>query len=192
MRFTLGFVLVSLASAPSLLAQSEGYRLLFPADSVTIAEADQRAISNFIADHIVEATCTINGIAVDALDGFRFESPQFDFTAPDPWIFGPAGAQLSTRQDTALCALLGRIDYPVGVIAGDRSLDPVGYWLLPGANDGRVSVASTRIEGIADHITLHVTHTMMMRNPEVIRQTLAFLRQGRFERSTSALPRTPA
>ena len=44
MRFTLGLVLVSLASTPSLLAQSEGYRLLFPADSVTIAETDQRAI----------------------------------------------------------------------------------------------------------------------------------------------------
>jgi hypothetical protein len=98
-------------------------------------------------------------------------------------MFGPAGAQLTTTQDAALCALLGEIDYPVGVIAGDRTLDPVGYWLLPGANDGRVSVARTRIEGIADHLTLHVTHTLMMRSPEVIRQTIAFLRQGRFERA---------
>jgi hypothetical protein len=103
-------------------------------------------------------------------------------TYPYRLMFGPAGAQLTTQQDVALCALLGEIDYPVGVIAGDRTLDPVGYWLLPGANDGRVSVARTRIEGIADHLTLHVTHTLMMRSPEVIRQTVAFLRLGRFER----------
>ena len=114
-------------------------------------------------------------------------------TYPYRLFFGPAGAQLGTAQDAALCDLLGTIDYPVGVIAGDRALDPVGYLLLPGANDGRVSVARTRIDGIADHITLHVTHAMMMRNPEVIRQALAFLREGRFERSpTSAPPRTPA
>lgn len=113
-------------------------------------------------------------------------------TYPYRLYFGPAGAQLGTAQDTALCDLLGAIDYPVGVIAGDRALDPVGYLLLPGPNDGRVSVARTRIDGIADHITLHVTHTMMMRNPAVIRQTLAFLERGRFERPISAPPRTPA
>lgn len=106
-------------------------------------------------------------------------------TYPYRLFFGPAGAQLTTSQDETLCALLGEIDYPVGVIAGDRALDPVGYLLLPGANDGRVSVARTRTPGIADHITLHVTHAMMMRNAEVIRQTLAFLREGRFERPTS-------
>jgi hypothetical protein len=98
-------------------------------------------------------------------------------------VFGPAGAQLTTQQGLALCALLGTIDYPVGVIAGDRSLDPVAYWLLPGANDGRVAVARTRIDGITDHLTLHVTHTLMVRSPKVIRQTIAFLRQGRFERA---------
>lgn len=103
-------------------------------------------------------------------------------TYPYRLFFGPAGAQLTTAQDETLCALLGGIDYPVGVIAGDRALDPVGYLLLPGANDGRVSVARTRTPGIADHLTLHVTHAMMMRNAEVIRQTLAFLRQGRFAR----------
>ncbi len=113
-------------------------------------------------------------------------------TYPYRLFFGPAGAQLTTSQDATLCTLLGRIDYPVGVIAGDRALDPVGYLLLPGANDGRVSVARTRIDGIADHLTLHATHTRMMRNPHVIGQTLAFLRDGRFERATSVPPRTPA
>lgn len=113
-------------------------------------------------------------------------------TYPYRLFFGPAGAQLTTSQGAALSELLGMIDYPVGVIAGDRALDPFGYLLLPGANDGRVSVASTRIDGIADHITLHVTHTMMMRNPQVMRQTLAFLRAGRFERPASTALRPPS
>jgi hypothetical protein len=37
-------VLISLAGADAMLAQVEGFRLLFPADSTTIAEDDQRAI----------------------------------------------------------------------------------------------------------------------------------------------------
>jgi hypothetical protein len=36
--------LISLAGADAMLAQVEGYRILFPADSTTITEADQQAI----------------------------------------------------------------------------------------------------------------------------------------------------
>ena len=97
-------------------------------------------------------------------------------------VFGPAGAQLVTCPDTALRAVLGTVDYPLGVIAGDRSLDPISSWLLlPGPDDGRVSVERTKVAGMADHIVLHATHPLMMRNAEVIRQTLHFLRHGRFE-----------
>ncbi|UFN48712.1 alpha/beta hydrolase [Roseomonas sp. OT10] len=97
-------------------------------------------------------------------------------------FFGPAGAQLVTCPEASLRAALGPVDYPLGVIAGDRSLDPIASWLLlPGPNDGRVCVARTRVEGMADHLVLHVTHTLMMRHPEVIRQTLHFLRHGRFD-----------
>ena len=63
MRFTLGLVLVSLASTPSLLAQSEGYRLLFPADSVTIAETDQRAIFDQLG-YVVSA----DGTSLEVVD----------------------------------------------------------------------------------------------------------------------------
>jgi hypothetical protein len=94
--------------------------------------------------------------------------------------FGPAGGELITRRPDKLKAALGPVDYPVGVIAGDRSIDPLSSLLLPGANDGKVSVAATHVEGEADHIVLHTTHTLMMRNPEVIRHTQHFLRHGSF------------
>ena len=35
-------------------------------------------------------TSTLDGQAVADLGSYRFESPQFSFKAPDPWIFSPA------------------------------------------------------------------------------------------------------
>jgi pimeloyl-ACP methyl ester carboxylesterase len=94
--------------------------------------------------------------------------------------FGPAGGQIGTRRDAHLRAVLGVVDFPLGVIAGDRTLYPVSWLLISGANDGRVSVARTKAAGMAGHLTIHATHTFMMRNAAVIRQSLAFLREGRF------------
>ena len=96
--------------------------------------------------------------------------------------FGPAGQQLGTDPKGGLSQLLGIIDYPVGVIAGDRALDPLG-WLLPRPNDGRVSVDRTHVGGITGHVTVHATHALMVRNAGVIRHTIHFLRHGRFDAS---------
>ena len=97
-------------------------------------------------------------------------------------VYGPAGMQLTTRQSAALVALLGRVDYPLGIIAGRRSFDPLGWLVLPKPNDGRVSVERTKLEGMADHIILPVTHTFLTHDPIVIEQTYAFLMEGRFRR----------
>ncbi len=98
-------------------------------------------------------------------------------------VFGPAGAQLGTRRDAATAALLAKpLECEVGIIAGTRSLDPAGWLALPKPNDGKVSVASTRLEGMADHLVLPATHTFLMRHPAVIAATLDFLRDGHFQR----------
>jgi hypothetical protein len=54
-------------------------------------EISQRDFSNFIMDHVTALDFTVDGQAVDIFGRYRVESDQFDFTAPTPWIFGPAG-----------------------------------------------------------------------------------------------------
>ena len=95
-------------------------------------------------------------------------------------FFGPAGQQLVTRRDASIEALLPAIDYPVGIIAGDRSIYPMGAALLPRPHDGRVSVANTKIDGMTDHMIISTTHPWLVRNDQAIEQTLAFLKGGKF------------
>jgi pimeloyl-ACP methyl ester carboxylesterase len=98
-------------------------------------------------------------------------------------FFGPAGQQLGTQRDAAIEALFPPVDYPVGIIAGNRSIDPVAGMMLPKPHDGRVSVANSRLEGMADHVVVASSHPWLVRNGEAIAQTIAFLRDGSFRRT---------
>jgi pimeloyl-ACP methyl ester carboxylesterase len=95
------------------------------------------------------------------------------------WINGPAGAQLGTGADS-LPLQLGPADFDVGIITGNRSINLLLSQLIPGPDDGKVSVARARLEGMRDFLVMPYSHPFIMRREAVIKQTLHYLRHGRF------------
>lgn len=101
-----------------------------------------------------------------------------------PWklfkcINGPAGGELGTGPDS-LPNRLGPVDFDLGVIAGNRSINWINSTMIEGPDDGKVSVERTKVAGMKEHVVFRVTHPMMMKNRAVIDATLRFLATGSF------------
>jgi pimeloyl-ACP methyl ester carboxylesterase len=95
------------------------------------------------------------------------------------WLNGPAGKELGTDAGS-LPNTLGKIDFELGVIAGTTSVNLMLSLYLPNPDDGKVSVESTKIEGMRDFISLPVSHPYIMKDEEAIAQIIHFLKQGQF------------
>ena len=74
--------------------------------------------------------------------------------------------ELSNREGAVCRTLPVPRGFEIGVVAGD--------------DDGKVSIESTKLDGIADHVVVHARHVFIMFLPETRRQILAFLDTGRF------------
>ncbi len=107
--------------------------------------------------------------AVDALG----KVPGFD------WVHGPAGRQLGKGVESVPLRL-GPVDFELGVVAGNRTIDPITSSVLEAPDDGRVSVADTHVEGMKDFVVVDHSHAFMMRMQRTIDLTLAFLANGAF------------
>lgn len=107
--------------------------------------------------------------AVDDLDGV----PGFD------WLNGPAGHQLG-KGEASVPLALGPVDFELGVIAGNRTIDPITSAVLDNPDDGKVSVEDTKIDGMDDFVIVEHSHAFMMRMQQPIELTKKFLRTGSF------------
>jgi pimeloyl-ACP methyl ester carboxylesterase len=107
--------------------------------------------------------------------------------ARTPWfnrLVGPAAAELNTAAD-ALPARLPPIKPAVGVLAGRKSWNPLFSAILPGEDDGKVSIRRTILPEMKDFMVIGANHTTILFSAEVRRQILHFLQSGRFRRDTS-------
>lgn len=96
----------------------------------------------------------------------------------------PAADQLGTSAD-APPRRLGPPIFEAGIIAGTRTMNPWLSLRIPGPDDGKVSVASAKLEGARDFLILPVSHVFIMQHGLAIEQTLHFLRHGHFAEQTS-------
>lgn len=97
------------------------------------------------------------------------------------WINGPAGGQLGTDSESILKSL-GTPDYEVGIITGDKTVNPFLSLMIPGKDDGKVSVESAKLQGMKDFLVVHKTHPFIMNDKKVLKQITAFLKNGVFDR----------
>lgn len=92
------------------------------------------------------------------------------FTPFVEWVLEPID-ELRTDSTATVRRLPPMRGLTVGVIAGRQ--------------DGKVSVEETHVPGETAHLVVDANHAFIMRDDDVIRQTLAFLREGRFTQTAT-------
>jgi len=187
---------------------SEGYRVInqgYASAEQPIAQSASTAINRALAgcgpsDQYHFVTHSLGGILVRqyAADHPEFRPGRVVMLGPpnqgsevvdklrgNHWvsaIAGPAFHELSVDPAHSVPKSLGAVRFELGVIAGDRSVNWLLSTQLPGRDDGKVSVDSTRVEGMTDHVVLHTTHPFMTHNTRVLRQASFFLKHGKFQK----------
>lgn len=105
----------------------------------------------------------------------------------DTWwmqMAGPTALALSTDEKSFPNSIADPY-YPVGIIAG-VSDDSSNEDILPGPDDGLVTVESTKVNNMTDFIVIESSHWRLRYDREVAGQTIAFLRYGKFEKENEA------
>ena len=97
------------------------------------------------------------------------------------WLSGPAGQALGTGEESIPDKLLP-VDMEIGIIAGNKSINPGFSKLIEGPNDGKVSVARSTLDEMSDFMVVPATHTFIMRHPVVLHQAQYFLKNGKFQK----------
>ncbi len=98
-------------------------------------------------------------------------------------VLGPTAERLGTDPES-LPSQFGPVDFELGVITGESSHNPFFSRLIPGGDDGKVSVESAQTPGMSDFLVVPYGHTFIMFHRPVIDQTIHFLEHGSFVHPT--------
>ena len=105
------------------------------------------------------------------------------------WYFqfaGPAVHSLSSNGSEFLSSLK-RPYYNLGVIAGIKE-NSYNDHILPGPDDGLVTVESAKVDGMSDFIAMNnISHTQMRYDSDVAAQVIHFLNHGKFAKTEDNL-----
>ena len=94
---------------------------------------------------------------------------------------GPGARQLG-KDEYSIIPSLKPLKLEVGVITGDLSLNPIFSSMLPGPDDGMVTVDGARLPEMKDFLVVPTDHIFIKRDFDVIRQTAHFIEYGSFRR----------
>lgn len=99
------------------------------------------------------------------------------------WLTGAPGQQLGTSENS-LPNKLKPVAIDIGIITGRKTYEPWFSRLLPGEDDGKVSVESAKLAEMSDFLVVDSGHTFIMNDPDVVHQIDIFLKHGRFDRKS--------
>lgn len=91
---------------------------------------------------------------------------------------GPASLQLGTKSYN-IPNRLGPVNFEVCVIAGTQSINPLLSQMIPGTDDGKVSISRAKVEGMKEFIQVKSPHPFLMNNRTARNVTLHFLQIGK-------------
>jgi len=102
-------------------------------------------------------------------------------------VYGPAGQELVTDPNGTIGSL-PTPDFEFGIIAGgqgdERGFNP----LLPGDDDGTVTITSARLAGASDFLRIPKIHSFLMSDETAIAAVKCFLENGRFSMQREPAP----
>ena len=72
--------------------------------------------------------------------------------------------------------------YEVGIITGDKSINPILSLLISGKDDGKVSVEKAKLMGMKDFLVVPKAHPFIMNDKNVMKQVAYFIANGKFDK----------
>ena len=103
------------------------------------------------------------------------------------WVMGPAGQQLIKAKNGKIASLPTPL-CEFGIVAGARGTENGWNPIIPGDDDGTVSIQSAQLSGARDFMTVNSLHSFVTEDAKGIEGVRRFLKHGHFRESGIRAP----